>query len=72
MAGIRHYDKNCGKKKNDKSKDTKTNNSAKSIQSPGEVGDSRYSEFYLKKSWKSTEESLGIIKDDDLCFKPGN
>ena len=78
MSGIRHYDKDCGKKKKystkNASKDSPSDSKkiiGDSIRSTEAVKDSRYHEFYLKKHFSSVEESLNLFKDDHLCHKPG-
>lgn len=63
LSGIRHYDKNCDREE----KDVKN----KSIKDKDSTGDSKYSEFYSRKSYKSTNDSLEMFKHDELCFKPG-
>ena len=79
MSGVRHYDKNCDRKQKDnhkkhnqkdiKNDDQKNNDQSK--KKADAVGDSRYREFYLKKHFKTLEESLNLFKDDELCYKPG-
>ena len=84
LAGIRHYDKNCGETtvprgnkdaKNESKKETKDKvseerqNSKKDTQSGHK--DHEFKEFHLKRNFSSVATALDMFKHDRLCSQPG-
>ncbi|ELT90093.1 hypothetical protein CAPTEDRAFT_89169, partial [Capitella teleta] len=64
MSGIRHYEKDCGKKakKAKKEGDEDEMNSQKELQ---------MKEYYIKEKFTSVASSLNLFKNDELCSLPG-
>ncbi|XP_059801946.1 serine beta-lactamase-like protein LACTB, mitochondrial [Hypanus sabinus] len=75
LSGIRHYEKDVKKVREQKKKDKKGQKLVKDTAEPKTCRNKKefeYEEYYIKEKFENISKSLKLFENDPLVFKPGD